>query len=174
MTAREHRVDEPTDPDTDLTLPAQRWESARGQAPVIAVIAAGGAVGTTARYGAGLIWPTASGGFPWTTLVINAAGCAIIGVFMVLISEVWATHRLLRFFIGTGVLGGFTTFSTYAIEATRLLQGGRARTGLVYLVLTVLVALGAVWAAAVTTRRLITRRGLRRGVGRAQPRGDEG
>ncbi|MEV5752291.1 CrcB family protein [Actinoallomurus sp. NPDC052308] len=174
MTTRESRVDEPTDPDIDLRMPAQRRESARGQVPVVAVVAAGGAVGTAARYGAGLIWPTASGGFPWTTLVVNAAGCAIIGVFMVLISEVWAAHRLLRFFVGTGVLGGFTTFSTYAIEATRLIEVGRARAGLVYLMLTVLVALGAVWAAAVTTRRLIARTGRRCGIGRARSRGDEG
>jgi fluoride exporter len=131
---------------------------------VVAVIAVGGALGAAARYGAGLIWPTGPGTFPWTTLAINAAGCAIIGVFMVLISEVWAAHRLVRPFIGTGVLGGFTTFSTYAIEATRLVEVGRARTGLIYLILTVLVALVAlvaVWAAAAGTRRLITRRGRR-------------
>jgi CrcB protein len=158
MTTPDNGVDEPTDPDIDLKMPAQRLEPARRQASVVAVVAIGGALGAAARYGAGLIWPTPPGAFPWTTLAVNAAGCAIIGVFMVLITEVWAAHRLLRPFIGTGILGGFTTFSTYAVDIARLVNAGRARTGLAYLALTLLLALAAVWAAAVTTRGLITRR----------------
>ncbi|MGC5410414.1 fluoride efflux transporter FluC, partial [Streptomyces sp. DT225] len=103
------------------------------QTAVVAVVALGGAVGASARYGASLLWPTASGGFPWTTLVVNATGCAVIGVFMVVISEAWAAHRLVRPFFGTGVLGGFTTFSTYAVDIEQLVARGRAGTGLVYL-----------------------------------------
>ncbi|MFD7426937.1 fluoride efflux transporter CrcB [Streptomyces sp. NPDC059818] len=125
------------------------------QAPVVAVIALGGAAGAAARYGASLLWPTARDGFPWTTLVVNVIGCAVIGVFMVVISEVWAAHRLVRPFFGTGVLGGFTTFSTYAVDIERLVGADRARSALAYLGLTLLAALAAVWSAVWLTRRAL-------------------
>ncbi|MET8741689.1 fluoride efflux transporter CrcB [Streptomyces sp. NPDC056004] len=125
------------------------------QGSVVAVVALGGAVGASARYGAALVWPTAPGGFPWTTLVVNAVGCAVIGVFMVVISEAWTAHRLVRPFFGTGVLGGFTTFSTYAVDIQRLLDGGRLRAGLGYLGLTLFAALAAVWSAVWATRRVL-------------------
>ncbi|MFJ2770424.1 fluoride efflux transporter FluC [Streptomyces sp. NPDC087300] len=145
---------EPTDPDVDLSVPAQRREFARGQGGILAAVAVGGALGATARYAATLLWPAASGGFPWATLVVNALGCALIGVLTVLVTEVWTVHRLVRPFLGTGVLGGFTTFSTYAVDIERLISGGYARTGLAYLALTLLAALAAVTCAVWTTRRL--------------------
>ncbi|WP_049567060.1 FluC/FEX family fluoride channel [Streptomyces sp. SBT349] len=122
--------------------------------PVLAAVAAGGALGTAARYGAYLLWPTTRHGFPWTTLLINVVGCALIGVLMVLATEAFAPHRLVRPFLGTGVLGGFTTFSTYAQDAEHLLTGGPAPAGLLYLGATPLAALAAVWLAAAATRRL--------------------
>ncbi|MCX5342453.1 fluoride efflux transporter CrcB [Streptomyces atratus] len=128
------------------------------QGSVVAVVSLGGALGASARYGATLIWPTAPGGFPWTTLTVNVVGCTVIGVFMVVISEVWAVHRLVRPFFGTGVLGGFTTFSTYAVDIERLVDAGRARTGLAYLGLTLCAALAAVWSAVWATRRVLARR----------------
>jgi len=148
-------VDEPTDPDVDLHVPAQRQQSWRAQGPIVAVVALGGAVGASARYGASQVWPVAAGGFPWTTLWVNAIGCAVIGVFMVIITDVWAAHRLVRPFFGTGVLGGFTTFSTYAVDIQKLVDGGHPRTGLAYLAGTLCAALAAVWLAATVTRRLV-------------------
>ncbi|MEU2724717.1 fluoride efflux transporter CrcB [Streptomyces smyrnaeus] len=148
-------VGEPTDPDVDLHVPVQRPGPWRAQVPVVVVVALGGAIGASARYGASLLWPTASGGFPWTTLAVNTVGCAVIGVFMVVISDVWAAHRLVRPFFGTGVLGGFTTFSTYAVDIQQLVDAGRAGAGLAYLGLTLLVALAAVWSAAWATRRIV-------------------
>ncbi|GGV80992.1 MULTISPECIES: fluoride efflux transporter CrcB [Streptomyces] len=128
-----------------------RWD----QAPTVVAVALGGAVGASARYGASLLWPTAAGTLPWTTLWVNVVGCAVMGVFMVLITEVRPVHPLLRPFFGTGVLGGFTTFSTYAVDAHTLLDGGRPRTGFAYLALTLCAALAAVWLAATVTRRLV-------------------
>ncbi|MER5743020.1 CrcB family protein [Streptomyces sp. NPDC002225] len=125
------------------------------QGPVVAVVAVGGATGACARYGASLLWPTAATGFPWTTLVVNVVGCAVIGAFMVVISEAWSAHRLVRPFFGTGVLGGFTTFSTYAVDIQRLVDGGRVRAGLGYLGLTLLAALTAVSGAVWATRRVL-------------------
>ncbi|MFG2819381.1 CrcB family protein [Kitasatospora sp. NPDC048365] len=125
----------------------------RGQGPAVAVVAVGGVLGACARYGAGLLWPTAPDGFPWTTLLVNAVGCAVIGVFLVLITEgPVRPHPLLRPFFGTGVLGGFTTFSTYAVDIQQLFEHGLPGRGLAYLAGTLLAALGAVWAAAAATR----------------------
>jgi CrcB protein len=156
--ARSHAapsVGEPTDPDVDLRVPAQRQQSWRAQGPIVAVVALGGGIGAAVRYGASLHWPVATDGFPWTTLCVNMVGCAVIGVFMVIISDVWAAHRLVRPFFGTGVLGGFTTFSTYAVDIQRLVDAGEARSALAYLAATLLAALAAVWLAVTATRRVL-------------------
>jgi len=126
-----------------------------GQAPVVAVVAVGGAIGACARYGAALLWPAQTGGFPWTTFWVNVVGCAVIGVFMVVVTEVWAVHPLVRPFFGTGVLGGFTTFSTYAVDIQKLIDHGHPGTGLAYLAATLLAALTAVTLAATATRRVL-------------------
>ncbi|WP_031072185.1 fluoride efflux transporter FluC [Streptomyces sp. NRRL S-118] len=135
-------------------------DGARGrELAVVGVVAAGGALGAAARYGVSLAWPAAPGGFPWATLWINGSGCALIGVLLVAITEGGApVHRLVRPFLGTGVLGGFTTFSTYAGDVERLLRRHETATALGYLWATVVVALGAVWSAAWATRRVLVRR----------------
>ncbi|WP_333753423.1 fluoride efflux transporter CrcB [Streptomyces sp. IBSBF 2394] len=137
---------------------ASRPSEWRTQAPVVAVVAVGGGTGAAARYAASLWWPTQSGGFPWTTFGVNVVGCAVIGVFMVVITEVRPAHRLVRPFFGTGVLGGFTTFSTYAVDIRYLFADGQIRTGLAYLAATPLAALTSVWLAAWAARRLLKRR----------------
>ncbi|MCL8011541.1 CrcB family protein [Streptomyces sp. AS02] len=147
-----------TAPDTEnLRAPARtpRQPAWRTQAPVVAVVALGGAVGATARYAFALGWPTPQGGFPWATFWTNVVGCAVIGVFMVVITDVWAAHRLVRPFFGTGVLGGFTTFSTYAADIQHLADNGHPRTALAYLAATLIAALAAVWLAAAGTRRVL-------------------
>lgn len=145
------------DPDSHPSFPSGRRDvrapsARRTHAPVVAAVALGGALGASARYAASLLWPAAPGGFPWATFSVNVVGCALIGVFLVLLSEVWVAHRLVRPFVGTGVLGGFTTFSAYAAEIRNLLLAGPAAMGLVYLGLTLVAALAAVWASASLTR----------------------
>lgn len=120
-------------------------------APLLAVIAAGGGIGAVLRYGVGL-WVPSHGDMPWPTLGINVIGCFAIGVLMVVITEIRTPHRLLRPFLGVGVLGGFTTFSTYAVEVRRLLESGRTVLALGYLGGTVVLALGAVVAGMAVTR----------------------
>ncbi|MEU8823254.1 fluoride efflux transporter CrcB [Streptomyces sp. NPDC048636] len=144
----------PADPDTGPPVPAGRgvW---RGQGPVLAAVAVGGGIGAAARYGASLLWPTPAAAFPWTTLLVNAVGCALIGVLLVLVDQVWGAHRLHRPFFGTGVLGGFTTFSTYAVDVKRLLDAGRVASGMLCLIGTALAAMAAVWAGVVATRRAL-------------------
>ncbi|MDR3083506.1 MAG: fluoride efflux transporter CrcB [Streptomyces sp.] len=127
----------------------------QGQGPVVAVVALGGGIGAGARYAASLLWQVPTGGFPWTIFWVNMIGCAVIGVFMVVITDVWAAHRLVRPFFGTGVLGGFTTFSTYAVGIQELLEAGHPRTALAYLFATPLGALTAVWLGMTAARRAL-------------------
>jgi fluoride exporter len=147
----------PVDPDVDLHDARQRWELLRTPWSVLGVIALGGALGALGRLGLATAWPHTTGRFPWATFVTNVSGCFLIGVLMVLISEVWSAHRLIRPFLGVGVLGGFTTFSTYTGDVQQLLAAGAARAGLLYLAGTVIAALLAVYLG-ITATRLITRR----------------
>jgi CrcB protein len=125
--------------------------------PVLAVISAGGVTGALARYGLTEAFPHTTQGFAWTTFGINVSGCLLIGVLMVLVSEVWPTRRLLFPFVGTGMLGGYTTFSTYIIDTHQLLAAGAAGTALTYLTGTVLAALAAVYAGITLTRWAVRR-----------------
>ncbi|RKN62018.1 fluoride efflux transporter CrcB [Streptomyces klenkii] len=143
------------------TRPPGRRPVARGQGAVVCAVSLGGGAGAAARYGAGLLWPAPAGAFPWTTFLINVVGCALIGVLLTVIGELAAPHRLLRPFLGTGVLGGFTTFSTYAVDVQRLTEDGHVATALAYLAATLLAALAAVWAASAATRAVLLRRSAR-------------
>jgi CrcB protein len=135
------------------------------QRGIVAAVAAGGAIGASARYAVGLAWPTPAGTFPWATFAVNLVGCFLIGVLLVPITEVWAAHPLLRPFAATGILGGFTTFSAYAVDIHGLFESaGSAGIGLLYLLATPVGALAAVWAGVEATRLAV--RGLRKGVAR--------
>lgn len=126
------------------------------QAPVVAAVAVGGAIGACARYAVALALPF--DGFPWATLAANVSGCALMGVLMVAITELWVGHRLLRPLLGTGVLGGYTTFSTFAGDVDSMIASGQTVRALAYLLATPVAALIATWTAASLTRRLVIRR----------------
>jgi fluoride exporter len=147
----------PVDSDVDLHDARQRRELLGAPWPVLGVIALGGALGALARLGLATALPHTPGEFPWATFATNVSGCFLIGVLMVLISEVWSAHRLMRPFLGVGVLGGFTTFSTYTGDVVQMINAGAARTGLLYLGATLVAALVAVYLG-MTTTRLLTRR----------------
>ncbi|MGI5285762.1 fluoride efflux transporter CrcB [Nonomuraea polychroma] len=155
-------AERPIDADVDLRVPAQRTELRRAPWSTLAVIAVGGVAGALARYGLGVAFPQSAGLFPWTTLAINVSGCLLIGVLMVAITELWSAPGWVRPLLGVGVLGGFTTFSTYVLETGRLLVAGAARTALAYLVLTPVLALVAVWVGSAATRLVGTRTLARR------------
>lgn len=144
------------DPDVDLADPGQVEEWQRHPL-VLPAIAVGGMLGASARHGADLLWPASAGELPWGTLGVNAAGCLLIGVLMVLVAEAGRAHPLWRPFAGVGVLGGFTTFSTYAVETDGLLREGNPGLALVYLAGTLVLALAAVTVGLVTTRTVLGR-----------------
>jgi CrcB protein len=125
--------------------------------PVLAVVSAGGAIGALARYGLGVLIPHAPGAFPWATFGINISGCLLIGVLMALIADVWPSQRLIRPFVGTGILGGYTTFSTYVVDIQQLLAAGRPVAAFGYLFATVVGALAAVYAGSAVTKLVLLR-----------------
>lgn len=126
---------------------------------VLAVIAVGGAIGACGRHAIELAWPPASGAFPWATFAANVGGCLLIGVLMVHVLESGRPHPLARPFLGVGVLGGFTTFSTFAAQADQL-AGPATGIALLYLVGSVAAGLAAVVAGTAAGRaaRRIRRR----------------
>lgn len=131
------------------------------ESTVLLVISVGGGLGALLRYAVGVHWPVRAGQVPWSTFAVNVVGCFAIGILMILITEVWVAHRLLRPFLGVGVLGGFTTFSTYCLEIRRLLESGAMVEALGYLGGTVVAALAAVVLGMVAARLVFgtTRRG---------------
>jgi len=139
--------EEPVDPDLD---PAHLV--------VVLAVSLGGGAGALARLAAYRLGPDV-----WATLAVNLAGCALIGALVVLTTEVWQAHPLIRPFLGTGVLGGFTTFSTYALDAHGLWVAGDRALAAGYLVGTLLGCVAAAAVAAGLSRSLVkTRIGGRR------------
>ena len=127
----------------------------RGHLDVIGVVAVGGALGAAGRYGLAQCRPIPIGEFPWATLVTNLTGCFAIGVVMVFVERVWSGRRLVRPFLGVGLLGGYTTFSTYAVDIGTLFARSRPVPAVLYLIGTPIGALLATTAAIVLTRWLL-------------------
>jgi CrcB protein len=141
----------PVDPDVSVfDVEARRervWD-------IVAVIAAGGAIGGAARYLLNQAVPSSD--FPWVTFIENVTGCFLLGALMVYLLDVWPPNRYLRPFLGVGVLGGFTTFSAYTVETRGLLAEGRGPAAMTYLFGSLLVGLAGTWLG-ITTARAITR-----------------
>lgn len=144
----------PTDPDVDLHVPAQRRELSRHPVAILSAIAAGGAIGALARFGISAAVPHPPGGMDWATFWINVTGSFLLGALMVVITELTTPHHLVRPFLGVGVLGGYTTFSTAMVDVQRMIAAGAAGTGLAYLAGTALAALAAAYLGAAVTRRV--------------------
>jgi CrcB protein len=149
-------LDPRTDPDVDLRVPADRGELAAHPATILVTIAAGGALGALGRAGLQHLAPHGPTGFPWATLGINTSGCLLIGALMAVLGHLGGGHPLARPFLGVGVLGGFTTFSTYAVDIQQALVAGAPGTALAYLAATLLGALVAVGLGDTVTARLLT------------------
>src|SRR3954454_9060675 len=141
----------PVDPDVDLHVRTQRrqrtWDPA-----VLAAIAVGGVLGAEARYGLGVLLPHHPGQWPWATWLINVSGCFLIGILMVVIAELTSPHRLVRPFLGVGVLGGYTTFSTAMVGVQQMALAGHEGAALGSMAATVTAAVVAAFAGVIATR----------------------
>src|SRR5512142_713754 len=97
----------------------------------LAVVFLGGGVGSALRYWlSGNVYRLVKPTFPYGTLVVNIAGCFLIGFLMAFFEERFVVQPLLRVFLTIGILGGFTTFSTFSYETVALLREGSLTSGL--------------------------------------------
>lgn len=118
----------------------RRLPLAQGLPPV----AAGGALGAALRWGVTELWPVAGDGFPWPIFLVNVVGSAVLAALPAL-PAVTRSPRL-PLFLGTGLLGGFTTMSTASEQTVQLLSSpGGSTTGLLYVAGTLVAAITAVW-----------------------------
>ncbi|GAA4624081.1 hypothetical protein GCM10023196_022820 [Actinoallomurus vinaceus] len=156
------RADLPIDPDADLgdedtdaqddvfalrTSPRRRREWS-----VLATISLGGSLGSLARYLISVAVPVAPGRFPWATFLINVSGCWALGLLMVFVLDVWPPNRYVRPFFGVGFLGGYTTFSTFAVETRNLAGHGAWLLAGGYVLASLVGGLAAVWCGMIVAR----------------------
>jgi len=130
----------------------------------VLMVVIGGVFGTLARYGLSTVLPS-PGGWPLPTLIINLTGALLLGVLLEALARRGPDAgrlRMIRLLAGTGFMGAFTTYSTFALETNTLLGAGRTTDALAYLAVTLLVGaaatLAGMWVAAGHHRRMTARR----------------
>lgn len=109
--------------------------------PTVFQVALGGALGAAARYGVGVALFRAGGGFPVAVLTVNVIGSFAMGALLVFLGQRGLMN--LNPFLMTGVLGGFTTFSAFSLEAFTLFERGQPGLAALYVGLSVFLSLGA-------------------------------
>jgi CrcB protein len=122
---------------------------------LVLVVAIGGAIGTAGRHALGE-WVPAEGGIPLGTLIANLAGAFVLGVLLELLIRAGREtpgRRVLRLGLGTGVMGGFTTYSSFALEVEKMLQGGRVGLAFTYGLGTVVLGFALCFAGIVLSER---------------------
>lgn len=123
----------------------------------IAVIAGGGAIGAVMRYGFHVVSEKALGPeFPWGTLIINVLGSFVIGLLAALFMHFDQVSQEWRLFLMTGVIGGFTTFSTFSLDFAVLWQRGEFMAAAFYVGASVCVSIAALFAAMIITRYVLS------------------
>ncbi len=119
-------------------------------------VAIGGALGAMGRYGVTAhLLPASAGRVPLGTLTVNVVGSFLMGVFFVLIVERGLLSPEWRSVITAGMLGAFTTFSTFSLEAFLLWQHGHTQVALIYVVVSIVACLAAVALGIHLTSRLV-------------------
>ena len=124
---------------------------------VVLASAAGGTLGTIARYAVGVISLRLLGsGFPYGTLFINISGSFLIGVFAELFALRWNASQEMRAFLTVGICGGYTTFSTFSLDFSVLLGRGHLLLGLLYVFASVIVGILALYGGLYLIRTIYT------------------
>jgi CrcB protein len=121
----------------------------------ILAVAAGGSLGSVARYLVGIGFGRLLGSkFPWGTLFINITGSLLIGIFAGLFALRWNLPQAVRIFLTVGICGGYTTFSTFSLDAFYLIERGEVAAAGAYMVASVVLSVGALIAAMQIVRML--------------------
>jgi fluoride exporter len=118
------------------------------------VVLAGAGLGGLARYAAGTwIMAKYGGRFPLGTFIINVTGSFFIGVLMTLFAERLQPHPNWRLFLVVGILGGYTTFSSFEYETYEAIRGGERWMGMLYVTGSVVLGYLGVWLGSLLTAR---------------------
>jgi len=118
-------------------------------------IALGGAIGAVLRFVvSNAVYASAGRDFPYGTLTVNVVGSLLMGVLYVLLVERFAMAGEWRAFLLVGLLGAFTTFSTFSIETLTLIENGAHARALANMLLSVMLCVFATWAGVVAARQL--------------------
>ena len=118
------------------------------------IVAAGGAIGAVCRFLMGKLPIGSSGGFPVKTFIVNILGCFLIGLAAALALKQLAASPKLVLFLKVGICGGFTTFSSFALETGGLMEKGSYVTAAAYVILSVTVGIAALFAAQYLTEKV--------------------
>lgn len=137
---------------TDVFAAARRSRRSGRAWRIPVVVALGGGTGSVLRYLVEQAVPAPPHGFPWATFAANVSGSLVLGLLMVYILEVWPPRRYLRPFVCVGVIGGFTTFSTYVAEVRDLAAAGLWSRADAYALTSLVAGLSAVWCGIVVGR----------------------
>lgn len=138
---------------------------------LLGLVFSGGTVGTAVRWGLEAAFGAPAGSWPWATLWINLSGSLLLGALLEALAATgpdsgW--RRRVRLGVGTGVLGGYTTYSTFSIETVRLIREGALWLGLVYAVVSVVAGIALALVGNRLARLLLRLR--RRTAGRQEGR----
>jgi fluoride exporter len=121
----------------------------------VMAIAAGGALGSVLRYGLSTWVHTLAGrGFPYGTLAVNVLGCLAMGFLFVLLVERMGESAVWRAGLLIGVLGGFTTFSTFSIETFNLIEQGAMAKAAGNMAASLVLCVGATWLGVILARQI--------------------
>lgn len=117
----------------------------------IGLVAFGGALGALARVAVTAALPAGAGGWPWATMTANVTGALLLGVLLAIVQDA-VVGRWVRPLVGTGVLGGYTTFSTLSVETLQLAVDGHVAVAASYAIASAVAGLTAVWAGFTVVR----------------------
>ncbi|MFC5502215.1 fluoride efflux transporter FluC [Lysinimonas soli] len=170
LSSAELRASLPVDSDVEVddVTPAAAPQPVHLRPAYVGIVALGGALGTGARELLSLAIP-AIGAFPMAIFVINLTGAFALGIALEVLLRLGPDEghrRRLRLFVGTGFLGGYTTYSTLAVGTAQAITGGQAAIGILYALLSVIAGAAAAFAgiavAAAGHRRRLALRAARR------------
>lgn len=118
-------------------------------------VGVGGAIGSILRYGmSNWVHTYVSRAFPYGTLAVNVLGCFAMGLLFSLFLERFADSAVWRAGVLIGVLGGFTTFSSFSMETFNLIEQGEALRASANVMLSVVLCIGATWLGVLLARQL--------------------
>ena len=121
------------------------------------LVTGGGAIGSWLRFATGRVWtlfigPIAASAFPWATLTVNVVGSMLMGVLVGWMARHSAGGEFWRLLLGVGVLGGFTTFSSFSMEFALFVERGQLGLGAVYVGVSLVAGFGALFVGLAAMR----------------------